>query len=245
MSRADRRRFEKEFKKIRRTDNCTICDKPLAHNSRTFGGLTIEGTTVLAGECCAHRVASVLASGVYLARGVDALLPLVNSGAKKGNTNPPRAEDAILAIQSHFNDLDNRTTAMMRQGGIQGQPKDISLANNAWKEDDAAWFKKHPQRSHRLRPLIEGEAATLPAEITSSILPPNHQLEILVRQIQPGARVRTVFCRNTEVAIPDKEEIIHAIFDVVAQAGNRGIIDAREINERAKQYVTSSMQQLN
>lgn len=119
------------------------------------------------------------------------------------------------------------------------------MANTPWKQDDAAWFKKHNKRSHRLRPMIEGEVATLPKEITSATIPENHSLEILVRQIEPGARIRAVFCRNKEIKIPDQEEVIHAIFDIVAQAGVRGVIEAQEINERAKQYAASAKRQQN
>lgn len=62
MRREDRRRFEREFKKIRTSDNCTICNKPFPHNTRTFGGLTSNGTVVFAGECCARQVLSVMHS---------------------------------------------------------------------------------------------------------------------------------------------------------------------------------------
>lgn len=33
---------------------------------------------------------------------------------------------------------------------------------------------------------------------------------------------------------------MHALFDTVAKAGNRGIIDARTINDLAKKYAASS-----
>lgn len=244
MSRQDRRRIERELKKIPKGDNCTICGKAFPHNSRTFGGATADGTTVFAGECCAHLVVTVVGSGVYLTRGIDVLAPLIGKGTGKG-TAPENVEHAISAIQSHFNDLDTQANAWMRQGGMQAPAKNIFRADSAWKADDAAWFKAHPDRSHRLRPMHEGEAETLPAEITKAEIPANHQLEILVKQVEPGARIRTVFCRNTDFPIPDQEEIIHAIFDTVAKAGRRGIIDAREINERAKQYVASRAQPLN
>ena len=244
MSRQDRRRVERELKKIPKGDNCTICGKEFPHNSRTFGGATADGTTVFAGECCARQVVTVIGSGVYLSRGTDVLSPLVGKGTGKGIT-PGNVEHAISAIQSHFNELDNQSNALMRQGGMQVPAKNIFRADSAWKADDAAWFKAHPDRSHRLRPMLEGEAETLPVEITKAEIPANHELEILVRQVAPGARIRTVFCRNAEIAIPDQEEIIHAIFDTVAKAGQRGIIDAREINERAKQYVAGRAQLLN
>ena len=245
MSREDRRRFEREFKKLPKGDNCNICGKPFPHNSKTFGGQTADGTTVLAGECCRHRLATVMVSGVYLTRGTDVLASLGKTGARSGGSTPENVGHAISAIQSHFSELDTQTNALMRQGGIGVPAKNIFRADSEWKADDAAWFKAHPDRSHRLRPMLDGEPETLPAEIIKAEIPANHQLEILVRQVQPSARIRAVFCRNKDIAIPDQEEIIHAIFDTVAKAGQRGIIDAREINERAKQYVASRTQRLN
>ena len=239
MSRADRRRFEKEFKKLPKPDNCMICGNALVHNTRTFGGLAADGSVVLAGECCERRVVTPMVAGLYLTRGIDGLMPRTNQGNGKSNS-PEDVQRALGAIQSHFDDLDSRTRAMMRQGGIPRQAQNIFVADQPWKEDDAAWFRNNPDRSHRLRPMLAGEAATLPSEVTITEIPANHRLEILVRQVEPGARIRVVFCRNTDCALPDREDIMHALFDTVAMSGNRGIIDAQKINALAQQYANSS-----
>ena len=239
MSRADRRRFEKEFKKLPKPDNCMICGSALVHNSRTLGGLAADGSVVLAGECCERHVVTPMVQGLYLTRGVDGLTPGANPGNGKSNS-PEDVERAIGALQSHYGDLDNRTDRLMQQGGIPAKAKNIFVADQPWKADDAAWFKNNPDRSHRLRPMLEGEAATLPPEVTKTKIPANHRLEILVRQVEPGARIRTVFCRNTEFPLPDREDIMHALFDTVAKSGNRGIVDAQRINALAQQYANSS-----
>lgn len=233
MSRVDRRRFEKEFKKLPKPDNCMICGSALVHNSKTFGGLAANGDIVLAGECCERYVVTPMVQGLYLTRGVDAFTLGTNPGNGKSNSQKD-VERAIDALQSHYGDLDKRTKRLMRQGGIAGRAKNIFVADQPWKADDAAWFKNNPQRSHRLRAILEGEAATLPPQVTTAEVPANHRLEILVKQVEPGARIRTLFCRNMEFALPDREDVIHALFDTVAKSGNRGIIDAQRINALAQ-----------
>jgi len=247
MSRQDRRRFEKEFKKLPKGDNCMICGAQFPHNSKTFGGLTGDGRTVLAGECCSHRLAAIMVSGLYVTQLVDTLASLGKKGtvARSRGASPGNIDGAITAIQSHFADLGTRTDALMRQAGIQKPAKGLFLGEYPWKADDAAWFKNHPERSHRLRPVLEGEAEMVSANIPEDQIPPNHRVEIVVRQIEPGKRVRGSFCRNTELDIPDQEEVIHAIFDAVAGAAEGKVIDLRETLERARQYANSRAQRLN
>ena len=248
MSRQDRRRFEKEFKKLPKGDNCTVCGEAFRHNSRTFGGLAADGTTVLAGECCSHRVATVMVSGLYLNQMVDTLVASVgkkDTAGRNGGNSTGNVEAAITAMQSQFAEFDAHTNAVMRQAGIQKQAKGVFLGEHPWKADDAAWFKSHPDRSHRLRPVLEGEAEMVSASIPKDQIPPNHRVEIIVRQVEPGKRIRGSFCRNTELDIPDQEEIIHAIFDAVASAAEGQLIDLGETIERARQYANSRVQRLN
>ncbi|RZI40368.1 hypothetical protein EGT07_23790 [Herbaspirillum sp. HC18] len=236
MNRADRRRFEKEFAKLLKTasDNCSICDKPFEHNSKTFGGLAAN-KTVLAGECCVQKLDAVMTEGVYVTKYLD-IPALAKQGDKKNGASAKDVTSAVAAFQSHITKLDTLADGVRKRAGLQSQPQYVSLADTPWKSDDAAWFKRHPDRSHRLRPIFEGEAATLPAAMTTMTLPGKHRWEILVRQVEIGKRARLAFCRNTEVVIPDAEEIIHAIFDVVSQPGKQGVISIEEIAALAGKY---------
>jgi hypothetical protein len=245
MSRQDRRRFEKEYKKLPKGDNCIICRKPFPHNSRTFGGLMSDGTTVLAGECCSGRLATVMVTGLYLTRSVDLLTAFSKPSTKKVSPGPVDTGQALTYMQSFFSEIDERTDALMRQAGVAKDLKGVFLGEHPWKANDAAWFKNYPGRSHRLRPLLEGEAEAMPMGVPTDQLPPNHRIEMLVRQVEPGKRIRKAFCRNTEIDVPDREEIIHAIFDIVATAAGGSIIDLGEIIKRAQQYADSRGQQLN
>jgi len=245
MSRQDRRRFEKEYKKLPKGDNCMVCGKAFPHNSRTFGGLMADGTTVLAGECCSGRLATVMVTGLYLTGSIDLLTSLSKPGTKKASAGPVDVGQALTTMQSFFSEIDARTDALMRQAGVAKDLKGVFLGEHSWKANDAAWFRNHPERSHRLRPLLEGEAEAMPMGIPADQLPPNHRIEMLVRQVEPGKRIRKAFYRNTEIDVPDQEEIIHAIFDIVATAAGGSIIDLGEIIKRARQYAGNRGQQLN
>ena len=70
----------------------------------------------------------------------------------------------------------------------QGGPVCISFGDDTpWSRDDAAWFREHPHRSFRLRPVIPGEVPTAAAKSGAS------QTHVLVRQMAPGYRDRSFF----------------------------------------------------
>jgi hypothetical protein len=67
-------------------------------------------------------------------------------------------------------------------------------------------------------------------------------MEILVRQLRPGMRVRWPFFRNLQAEIPDREPLLHALFDVYSDptraAGSRPTND--EIRDLALKYATAA-----
>ncbi|MDP3668277.1 MAG: hypothetical protein Q8R69_01100, partial [Telluria sp.] len=140
--------------------------------------------------------------------------------------------------------LDALSENVMKKAGVQIGSHEVNLADSPWKSDDALWFKNHPNRSHRLRPMFDGEAATIPSKFTEGKIPEGYGREILVRQVDVGQRIRAVLCRNMEVPMPDSEEIIHAIFDSVTR-GEDGIVSIDEIMALARKYGTSNAEQLN
>lgn len=237
MNRNDRRHFEKGFRKVLRTggDHCGLCGKALEHNCKTFGGFDVHSQVVLSGECCAHRLAAILVSGVYVTENIESL----PHGSTSSGNRPQSQEDvsaAINAVQSHFSTLDKMSDRVMKQGGIQRKPTGVSMEDTPWKTDDAAWFKSHPSRSHRMRPIYDGEAPSLSKELGTDKPPENYRYEILVRQVEVGKRVRTLFCRNMDVPIPDTEEVVHGLFDIVAQSGTTGVISFEEVEALALKY---------
>jgi hypothetical protein len=101
----------------------------------------------------------------------------------------------------------------------------------AWKADDRAWFENNPTRSHRLRRLFPGESTGMSDEA----IPPGHELQILVRQVEPGLRARHGFYRNLAADIPDVEAVLHALFDVVVNK-RAGPISGQDLEELARKY---------
>ncbi len=50
------------------------------------------------------------------------------------------------------------TEELMRRGGMVTKPKGISLTDTPWKSDDAAWFERNKNRTHRMRAYAPGGA---------------------------------------------------------------------------------------
>ncbi len=124
-------------------------------------------------------------------------------------------------------------------GLAPGQMMRFFFEETPWKTDDAAWFKKHHNRAHRLRKPFEGEAATLSLTGEAEAVPEGHDLLVVVRQVCPGRRVRFSFWRNLKAAIPDTEAEIHALFDLVAAGLPGSEIGREEVDRAAKKYAAA------
>jgi hypothetical protein len=113
----------------------------------------------------------------------------------------------------HVIEATAKEVARIRQ--MSGIPPNVCLEHHSrpWKNDDADWFRANPTRSHRARHAHPGE------------VPPGQELMamVLVRQVEPGSRVRIGFYPNPDQPpIPDDEEIIHAMFDAVVESESSG-----------------------
>ena len=69
MPRSQRRHVNRALSKLFRRDNCSICGAPFKHNSPTAPGLDARGHVVLAGECCANKVAQIFGMSLYQSTG--------------------------------------------------------------------------------------------------------------------------------------------------------------------------------
>jgi hypothetical protein len=237
MSRVDRRRFQKEFATMMESapDACGICGKPFPHNSKTFGGFSRRGMIALAGECCQTKMQETFASGLYVSKNFDHL-PRMNGESTDSSATEEDANSAVDVIQSHFKHIDSQAEKIAARAGIRTSAPPVFLSDSPWKADDAAWFKSRPDRSHRLRSMFEGEIpAAHPLMLKVQTLG-NHRVEILVRQVEVGKRVRTAFARNLSISIPDVEQVAHAIFDLVAQPGREGVLSVLDVVALAEKY---------
>ncbi len=114
----------------------------------------------------------------------------------------------------------------------------VYLDDSLWKSDDAAWFELNPERSHRMRPGIEGEkfAVLVNDKRWLEETQPGHVIFVVVRQVEPGVRVRIPFFRNLDVPIPDIEPVVHALFDLVSSGTPDGKLSVARIAPLAMQY---------
>lgn len=237
MDRGLRRSAERRLKKLiaKDGDNCTACRTAFAHNVKTYYGVLKNGDVAITGDCCATRLEHVLNAGIYVDRHYDAFSSPPGGTERRPQTQAELARN-VDSLQSYVAGVDQFGDELSRTAGMpQGRPI-VSLENTSWKADDAAWFQANPGRSHRFRPMHDGEEATFPPAYTNrQLLPPQHEMQMLVRQIEPGKRIRIPFGRNLEIPIPDIEEIVHALFDVVAKSPG-GVIPLGEVRALAQMY---------
>ena len=193
-------------------DFCTVCRARFEHNCRTFGGETAAGAAAVVGDCCVGKLRLIVTSGVYLARDYD-FFPKPKGGGKSGACTIEQIEKAISATQQAVRDADQQIGDAARRGGV---PKlnQINILDAAWKDADRAWFEQHPTRSHRIRPAHPGEAA----DVAWHTAPEGCVLVVVVRQVEPGLRIKQKFFFHEELwPAPDDETIAHALFDLNAR----------------------------
>jgi hypothetical protein len=206
LPRQQRRRLERQLQKLFHSDNCSVCGQRFAHNSRTVGGLDAHDNVVLAGECCASQVAIVFRFGLHSDRHYHFLTQ------RKPQVGPPPSHEQILgaiaAYQKAIAEFDKQIGDLERRAA--GHAREVNLLDRPWKSDDRAWFERNPSRAHRVRMPFPGEADKEAAET-----PAGHALILLLRQVEPGTRIKVGFHLNAELLpVPDDEAIAHALFEV-------------------------------
>jgi hypothetical protein len=206
LSRPQRRRVDRELQKLLSEDTCSVCGSRLRHNSRTASGFDGHGNVVVAGECCISAVVVPFGFGLYIDRQYDFLSP------RKSSVVEPTGEqalDAIAAYQKVIAATDKQVGTIERRGGSGRAPK-VSVLDAPWKDDDRAWFERNPSRAHRARMPFPGELDEVVAKA-----PAGHALIMLVRQVEPGSRLKANFYFNASLLpVPDDEAIAHAFFEV-------------------------------
>ncbi len=137
---------------------------------------------------------------------------------------------------------DGRVAADMakRAGMPAAATSGVLYGEYPWKSDDREWFAANPGRAHRLRPCFPGERGG-DAEPWDEVPPPvGRELLVLVRQIEPGKRVRICVDRPPDAPIPDAEPILQAMFDLVAagytHGADRFVIGDAEVDRLAREY---------
>jgi hypothetical protein len=71
-------------------------------------------------------------------------------------------------------------------------------------------------------------------------VPPSHELQVLVRQVEPGSRIRVAFCRNLACPIPNDDAVLRATFDLNLKDGKPGaVLTVREVAGLAVKYAAT------
>jgi hypothetical protein len=211
MNRSERRRMNRRLSELMKRDRCSICGAGLPHNTKTFGGLNKRGEVALAGECCVDQMAHLHGAGFFTHRAYDFLEP---RGQRRQRGRVKYSAEEIAAVitnsQVAIDETDRRLAGVERRGGVTHLSK-VHMLDSAWKADDRAWFEANPWRSHRIRRPLEGENFPVTER------PEHHSLVVVVRQVEPGSRIRTACCLRDGAPLPDDEALLHAVFDAVCQ----------------------------
>jgi hypothetical protein len=80
-------------------------------------------------------------------------------------------------------------------------------------EADRLWFQAHPHRKHRVRPHIPGE---WPHGYPERVPPPGWRWFTVIRQVQPGFRVRLALAFEGEPATDERAAT--CMFELVLDA---------------------------
>ena len=206
LPRQQRRRVDHELRKLFRRDVCSLCGGSFKHNSHTATGFDAQGNVALAGECCVGRLAKIFAMGLYSDRQYDFLSP---RDSKPDELPPERIAEAVAAYTKSIADTDRLLTDAEQRGG-GGRARNVSLLDHPWKSDDRSWFEQNQERAHRARMPFPGEV-----DEEAANTPAGQALIMLVRQVEPGFRVRAaVFLDANFLPLPDDEAVVHALFEV-------------------------------
>ena len=184
LPRQQRRRVDRQLRRLMRRDTCSVCGNPFEPNTATATGFDTGGNVAVVGECCAGKLTEIFGLGLSF--------PLPTS---TGPTDEARIAD------------------IRRRSGVDCALQ-VNPSDGPWKDDDRIWFEQNPTRAHRMRPPFPGE---YDAEALDS--PPGHVLIVLVRQVEPGSRIRPGFyLGNDLLPLPDDEAVAHALFEVATGA---------------------------
>jgi hypothetical protein len=225
ISRSIRRRLEKFLRQGDARERCSICQDSFAHNVRTYSGIAVGGALARVGECCLSRLKEVYFVGVFirdkhgLYGGVPAQQPDKdkNYSAEETANQIARLQKAIETIDEEVGDLEG----LAKRGGVK-KVRFAGLADTPWKAADAEWFEQHPDRSHRMRLAMDGEAEALGFGLNESA-PDGCRPIVLVRQIEPGKRMRFgLFMPAALMPIPESEALAHAFCDIASRDGGTG-----------------------
>src|SRR6202034_396891 len=122
------------------------------------------------------QIKEFVLQGVYVNRDYEGFTQ--RAGTPSSESFAPRdIQAAAERLQEHFTKVDKFGSEIARKGGMSLRPPRLHMSDSPWKADDAAWFEANPTRSHRLRPILAGEAEQLFDGSSVPVLPPGHEYQ--------------------------------------------------------------------
>jgi hypothetical protein len=108
-------------------------------------------------------------------------------------------------------------------------PASAGPATEKASKSDREWFARNPHRTYRVRRYIQGE---FPSENADNIDPAKYELWTLVKQIEPGVRLRLRLAVKSGAEPIDADWVIAPLFNCLfnrTEAGAPEIVDSRSV----------------
>jgi hypothetical protein len=208
MSRSFERRLARYIKTAR--DDCDLCHVAYPHNSRLYIGITVDDRLATTCEACSGKLRKLYYMGLALDHGYGMLSPMPPDAPPRPQLSAEEVIRTVDAIQHAIGIIDADTERLQRRAGCTGMKRD--LREHPWTTDDREWFKAHPDRTHRVRLPMDGEADK---QVVTT--PEGYVLVTLIRQVEPGARIRLGCHIRREIwqLMPrDSDPLLHAMFEI-------------------------------
>lgn len=130
-------------------------------------------------------------------------------------------------IPASDNSNNGRAGNPVSENGNGAEPKPMASKNSPWLKNDADWFRAHPERHHRVRRLLKGEAINLN-------VPDSPVTRVITRMVKARERERMPIYWQ-EGNLPATEIAARAMFDLVIE-GDGYLPTVQQLIERIQRY---------
>lgn len=139
---------------------------------------------------------------------------------RKGRWRTVAADHAGVLVKIHAVGIYDPPAAMTedllhQRAGIDGALI-ADYSRQPWKDDDRRWFETHPRRTHRRRPMS-------PGELPLKRLPDGTVAVVIVRQVEPGIRVKALCATPLDKPPSDHDEGLSILFDMIVERKRVGL----------------------
>jgi len=204
LPRQRRRHVDRPLRKLFHRNACSFCGEGFKHNHPSAAGFDAQGNVALAGECCFDRLAEVFGVSLYSDRQYDFFPP--PSGAE---LPPERIAEAFAAYTKAIAETDRLLAGAEQRGGGY-----VLLISSRGIIRGSVMTPAGSNATHPVRTAVR---VPFPGEIDEEAIKASAEraLVMLIRQVEPGFRLRAVVELGGDfLPLDDDEATLHGLFEV-------------------------------